>query len=353
MFNEILPRMCDIDPALKIDLLVSNDPLQPLPTHSRIKKINLISTNASSFQERLWENFRRRAKEKLKKNLDSSADGKIWHSTYYTQPDQQYGAQVVTVYDMIYELYPEIFRGIGSDKFRDAKKQCILNADAVICISENTRNDLLNYYSIDASKVSVVYLGFNSEFRLKRKNLKESTEKPYILYVGSRAEYKGFNTLIEAYKKWPENNRIDLKVVGNNWSENEDKYLSELRIKDKVHLRTDVDDRNLADLYKKASAFVYPSLYEGFGIPLIESMACGCPVVASRIPSTVEVAGDCPIYFEPASVDDLVCALDLALNENKESERIRLGFQHVKKYSWDATASQTLKVYRTVNELTK
>ena len=104
----------------------------------------------------------------------------------------------------------------------------------------------------------------------------------------------------------------------------------------------------LCRLYNQAVAFVYPSLYEGFGIPLLEAMTCGCPIVASRIPSTVEVAGDCPIYFDPAEEDDLVNALDIALSEGRNSERVQAGFEKVKSYSWDKTTAQTLQVYRAV-----
>jgi len=118
-----------------------------------------------------------------------------------------------------------------------------------------------------------------------------------------------------------------------------------LGIQNRVHLLTDVDDEELCRLYDQADAFVYPSLYEGFGIPLLEAMACGCPVVASRIPSTIEVAGMCPVYFESAEVESLLAAFDMALSEGRDSERVRSGFERVKSYSWDKTAKQTLEVY--------
>ncbi len=111
---------------------------------------------------------------------------------------------------------------------------------------------------------------------------------------------------------------------------------------------TNLDDEALCRIYNQTTAFILPSLYEGFGIPLLEAMACGCPVVASRIPSTIEVAGDCPIYFQPEEVETLTAALDIVMNEGRDSERVKAGLDLVKRYSWNITAERTLKVYRSL-----
>jgi glycosyltransferase involved in cell wall biosynthesis len=148
---------------------------------------------------------------------------------------------------------------------------------------------------------------------------------------------------------WSKKNDVALVLVGGRqWSDNEQKRLTELGIQGRVHILENVTDQTLCYLYNKAVGFVYPSLYEGFGIPLLEAMACGCPIVASRIPSTIEVAGDCLIYFDPASADELVSALDVVLSEGRNSERVHAGLERVKTYSWDKTAAETLKVYRAV-----
>ena len=106
------------------------------------------------------------------------------------------------------------------------------------------------------------------------------------------------------------------------------------------------DNEKICVLYNQASAYIYPSLYEGFGIPLLEALACGCPIVASRIPSTIEVAEDCPVYFEPKNIDTLVSALDVITTEGRSSKRVELGLKHFHKFSWDITARETLNVYR-------
>ena len=175
-----------------------------------------------------------------------------------------------------------------------------------------------------------------------------ATKRPFPLVIGGRYLYKNFNGLIQAHSVWAHREEVALVVVGSPWSVDEEKRLAELGIRDRVHLLTEADDETLCHLYNQAAAFVYPSLYEGFGIPLLEAMACGCPVIASRIPSTIELAGGCPIYFEPTELDGLVNALDVALSEGCNSERVRAGIERVKRYSWDRVAAQTLEVYRTL-----
>ena len=108
------------------------------------------------------------------------------------------------------------------------------------------------------------------------------------------------------------------------------------------------DDKGLCKLYNGAAAFIYPSLYEGFGIPLLEAMSCGCPIIASRIPSTLEVAKDVPIYFEPLEVEQLLAALNQILEEGRESDRVRRGHQVTQEYSWNKTAQETLGVYQSL-----
>ncbi|MCP4110676.1 MAG: glycosyltransferase family 4 protein, partial [Desulfobacteraceae bacterium] len=169
---------------------------------------------------------------------------------------------------------------------------------------------------------------------------------PFLLYVGDRNHYKNADRLLQAYSVWKHRKKVALVVVGGQWKADEERRLTDLGIQDYVRLFTGINDEELCKLYNQAIAFVYPSLYEGFGIPLLEAMACGCPIVASRIPSTVEVAGDCPIYFEPAEIDDLLNAFDIALSEGRESARVKAGLEKVTSYSWDKTAAQTLEVYQ-------
>jgi glycosyltransferase involved in cell wall biosynthesis len=250
---------------------------------------------------------------------------------------------------MIHELFPPPSRSSLHEDFMRQKRRCVQEADTVICISEATRSDLLAVYGIPAERTRVIPLGTSEEFRVLGDAPvpdRSPAGRPYLLYVGERLHYKGFGTLIRAYARWAGRDTANLLVVGPNWSRRETEELARLNVRGRVVLLGRIDDHALSLLYNRALALVFPSLYEGFGLPLLEAMACGCPVVASRIPSTMEVAGDYPFYFEPENEESLLAALDRALKEGKQTQRITLGFERAKRFSWDNTASQTLITYR-------
>jgi glycosyltransferase involved in cell wall biosynthesis len=160
--------------------------------------------------------------------------------------------------------------------------------------------------------------------------------------------YKNFLGLLDAYRQWQGREQVGVVVVGEAWSRAEQQYLQTAGLVDRVRLFSELEDAALCRLYNTALALVFPSLEEGFGIPLLEAMACGCPVVASHIPSTQEVAADCPIYFDPTRPETLLPALDQARLEGRASQRAQAGLERVKLFSWETTARQTLEVYRHV-----
>lgn len=350
IYSEILPRMCDADDSLRITLLIEGKLRQSLPEHSHITRQSLPFVRRYLRPEWIWRPIIPPVRRFVQHLWVGSGEGQIWHSTYFTLPESWAGTQVVTVADMIYERYAEFFNRPRDEQFREKKRRCIQQADAVICISEATRQDVQHLYESDS--IYVIPLAHSDIFRLleqQRDKMERPTEQPFLLYVGSRGHYKNFARLIHAYGVWSRRKEVSLVVVGQPWSDDEKWQLAELGIHDSVCLLTDVDDERLCQLYNQAVAFVYPSLYEGFGIPLLEAMACGCPVIASRIPSTTEVAGEYPIYFEPVEIASLLVAFDMALSEKRNSERVRMGIEHAKCYSWDKTARQTLEVYHALS----
>lgn len=285
--------------------------------------------------------------------LNNSPSFDILHPTYYSLLSQQSFTQirhplVITVYDMIHELFADSM-DLGGHTIR-AKQAAIQAADAIICISESTKNDLLKYYPAAASKAIVTHLAseFSGDWAY---GMEETPSQPYFLYVGSRAkEYKNFDTLLIAFSKAASvNTDIFLCVVGSPFSDEERQQIAQLKLTDRIQHYRYASDTHLAKLYRCSSAFVYPSLYEGFGIPPLEAMACGAIVVASDTSSIPEVVGDAGILFDPTSACDLADILLQVLGSSTERDRlIQKGYQRTKTFSWEKTAQQTVAVYRSL-----
>jgi len=348
----VLPRVCEMDDSVRITL-VAPVKCRQLPKHPHITHRKLLPVACLLRPARLWNRFTPQAKALSLGTSVGNGRHRIWHSTYYTCPGTWSGAQVVTVYDCIHERYPDLYDRPQDDRFREQKKRAIERADTVICISETTRAELEHFYGPLTQPVRVIPSGLDHNVFRPRKPLgvaaQDGQAAPFLLYLGGRMRYKNFQVLVRAYSSWSARDRVGLVVVGSPWSPQEEQELYSRGISNQVRLLSEVSDLELSRLYRQAVALVYPSLYEGFGIPLLEAMACGCPVVASRIPSTIEVAGDCPFYFEPTSEESLREALDTALAQGRASPNVAKGLERCRSFSWDNTASQTLEVYHALS----
>lgn len=351
IYNEILPRMCDLETELSIILYISEPTRQSPPIHMQIQNIPLLRNDLRP--ARVWHRLGPTINQAL---LSIKVTRQmIWHSTYFTLPARPTRAVVTTVYDTNYIRFASMFTLPNEERLRQRQKRSIQAADVVICISETTARDVQQLYGIGLTRIRVVPLACSGVFRPRGVDesddtlWKPPTDKPFLLYVGQRRKYKNFGTLLRAYSTWSEHQQVDLVVAGQPWSATEQEQIRDLKLEQHIHLLTGVDDHRLRELYLQTAAFVYPSLWEGFGIPILEAMACHCPVVASRIPTTVEVGGEYPIYFEAGdsdNLDSLHCALSRALREGRTEQRIALADEYAKRYSWDQTARQTLAVYR-------
>lgn len=271
----------------------------------------------------------------------------IVHETYYAaSPAAPKNARaVVTVYDMIHERFPSMFS--QHDRTSEWKRLTTQRVDRIICISESTRNDLLEFFDLPEDKVSVVHLGFD---RLTPTSLDvDSQNKPYLLYVGQRTGYKNFEGLVRAYagSSWLSDNFNIVCFGGGAFSDNEKQLLATLKISDKQLMQLNGGDVKLAKAYRDAALFVYPSLYEGFGIPPLEAMSLDCPVVCSRTSSIPEVAGDAAEYFDPLDPESIRSSIEKVLQSpERRSELIALGRFRCELFSWERCARETLELYR-------
>lgn len=351
IFDAVLPLICDLDDSVAVTLLVPSHSKRLPPRHAHIRYIYFFSLDRLFRPRQLWGSLALRARTySLKTALQGENKG-IWHSTYYTNPESWNGPVVVTVHDMIHEIFPNLFPGTPNDRFILQKRDCVLNADKIICVSSATQRDLQQYWRIPSDRTCVIPLAHDPVFRAiddTNELLGVRKNRPFLLYVGRRTLYKNFIMLLNVYSRWSLRKEVDLVVIGDQWSKHELEMLATLKIEGQVNLMQAVDDQLLCTLYNQSLAFVYPSLYEGFGIPLLEAMACGCPVVASEIPSSMEVAGDVPVYFEVQANDSLEAALDRVVTEGRNSARTERGLERARTYSWEKTAVRTLEVYREI-----
>jgi glycosyltransferase involved in cell wall biosynthesis len=272
------------------------------------------------------------------------------HETYYSRSRTAPRGMptVVTVFDMIHEKFPDY--APRTARVARTKRTAIERANHVICISESTRRDLLALYGFEASRASVVTLGFSLHRGSGAEGPRPFAE-PYVLFVGKRGGYKDFATLLRAYAAAAAVRREHLLVCFGDepFSGRERSLMRELGIAaDRVRHAQGSDDA-LARHYRHAALFVYPSRYEGFGMPPLEAMALDCPVVCSNAASLPEVVGDAAATFEAGDAETLRTAVESVLGSRERAAELqRRGRERVRRFSWEQCARQTRAIYAAV-----
>ena len=275
----------------------------------------------------------------------------VVHQTYFENGYKKTRPTIITIYDLIHEKF---FIEYGKDKNYRPKKNAIENADKIICISENTAKDLIDIYKVKKNKIEIIYLSNSLEEELilitPKINL-NNLNKNYLLFVGKRDGYKNFINFIKAYSQ-SEKLKKDFKIVcfGNLEFSKQEKSLFKslnLNFENIIHIKG--DDLTLSHLYKNAKALVYPSLYEGFGLPILEAMNFDCPVICSNTSSMPEVAGKSAQYFDPQNIDSIQEAVTkMVYDETLSKNLIEKGKLQAKQFSWKRCANSTLNVYSKV-----
>ena len=277
-----------------------------------------------------------------------SAD--ICHATYYKFPKRLpfNTKKIITVYDLIHELYPMYFK--KNDQTSLIKAKAIEEADHILAISKNTKQDLIDIYKVAPEKITVTYLGVD---HLNAGLKKNGIRKNFLLFVGPRNGYKNFRNLLIAFSRLLINNRT-LKLVafgGGNFTEDEKIFIKSLNIKSDNLQHITGPDQILLDLYSQALAFVYPSIYEGFGIPPLEAMGNGCPVIASETSSIAEVLGSAALLFDPNNVDEIMDKIESVIDDLSLRESlVTKGYKQIEQYTWKENAKATLKAYKKLEQ---
>lgn len=276
-----------------------------------------------------------------------------FNPTHYLPPFSPENS-VVSILDLSYIYFPELFKRKERVKLVNWSKYSANKAKKIITISNSSKNDIIKEYGIDANKIAVVYPGikdlkFNSKVKMTNIREKFDIKKNYILFVGTLQPRKNVNKLIEAFAAL--NTDLELVIIGKKGWQFEDILLAPKRygVEDKVKFLHEVNDEELIEFYKNAEFFVLPSLYEGFGLPVLEAMQLGCPVITSDISSLPEAGGDAAMYFNPNDVSDIAAKMQKLIDDKGLREKmIKKGYDQVKKFSWDKSAKETLKVFEEI-----
>lgn len=262
--------------------------------------------------------------------------------------------RVCTVHDMIYELYPEIWGRM--DRTPEYRKSTVNRCQAIICVSESTKRDLLRILDLDPAKVHVIHHGFehsSEKLELDQNeaiHLQNVTASPFLLYVGSRNPYKNFGGFLKGFAKTSFANDLDVVAFGGgSLSPAEHQNIAQLGFKPGQIRQITGSDALLQALYQKAEAFVYPSLYEGFGFPPLEAMVQGCPVISSNTSSMPEVIGDAAEFFDPTQTDSITVAIESVItSETRRTELVESGKKRVLCFPWSKCAKSHEAIYQSL-----
>lgn len=307
----------------------------------------------SWFVRKRWENGGKH-KEKLLGGID------ILHSTAFTMPPVSKTNVVVTIPDLSCFIFPQFHTEANYQFVTRNVHQAARRANLIISISETTKKDIKRYLHIPDEKIEVTYLAASDIFlnpcppnSIEAMKTRYPITKPYFLSVGSLEPRKNLASALIAFKALLEIKKIDYQfvIVGGKGWKNEAFYrlLNKLRIDDHLVFAGYVSEKDLPALYQGAEAFIYPSFYEGFGLPVLEAMASGTPVITSNISSLPEVAGDAAILINPNEIFELYEAMEaIVTNPSLREELKAKGLEQSKKFTWEKTARQTLEIYKKV-----
>jgi glycosyltransferase involved in cell wall biosynthesis len=282
----------------------------------------------------------------------------VFHEPCFIPPVFKKCPTVITVHDVSHRIVPHCFTLKNRLYIDMLLGKSLQAADSIITVSESSKNDIISNYKVSAKKIRVIYEGVNDRFRKKSNSEEiEDTKRFYnikgnfILNISLITPRKNLVSLIRAFYLLKKSKKIDyqLVIVGRKGWLYDDifKEVIKLKLEEDVVFCGHAPSEHLVHLYNAASAFVYPSLYEGFGLPILEAMACGCPVVTSNISSMPEVCGDAALLVNPKNIEEIAYAVNRVIVDtdlrrdliNKSSERIKF-------FSWQKAATETLSVYK-------
>ena len=261
----------------------------------------------------------------------------IFHSSYYRYCRNNNAVNITTVHDYICEYFRHDIKSVAH---KNQKNNAIKNSHGVICNSNNTKKDLLKYCPDYKGITKVIYLGLSEEY----KNLK-IPRKDIVIFIGARLGYKNFLYAIELLKKLPE---LKLQIIGGGSLTDKEKNILQNTIPDKYEYFSSLNNDELNLKYNEAKFLLYPSLYEGFGIPIVEAQAAGCPVVCCNVSSLPEITGDAALYISGKDIKNDINTIRMLDDPTVINNLIKKGFENCLRFSWEKCAEETYDFYNEI-----
>jgi len=257
---------------------------------------------------------------------------------------------VLTLHDVAFKTFPKSVSRFFYWYYTFIIPFNIKRANKIITISETSKEEILNVYPEAKGKITVITLGIDEKYKV----LSDIQKKKQILYVGSINERKNLIGAIKAFERLPQYLEFTLVIVGNVFgnftvSKELNVVLNRARNNKSIYFKQGLDDEALVNEYNISTCLLFPSFYEGFGLPPLEAMACGTPVITSNLSSMLEICGNIPMYIDPTNIDDISTKLEILLvDKNKQIEMSRKGLEWVKQFTWDKSAKEHLNIFKEV-----
>ena len=335
----IISYIAEIDKSNKYVLYTNKEWMDVLPVNFRVKQLK---------NKRLWT-LAGLSKEMLKNSPD------ILFIPAHVMPYIFPKKTIVTIHDLAFKYFPKAY-SLSSRLYLDwSTKFAVEHANKIIAVSQNTKNDLVRFYGVDPEKVFVVYHGIDQDYLTfdskpddKLILKKFGINRPYILFVGRLEPRKNVATLLKSFSMLTKEKKLShtLVLVGaEQKNSNIQKIIDREKIGDRVIRLGYISKKDLLPIFSNADMFVYPSLYEGFGFPILEAFSLGVPVIASNASSIPEVAGDAALLCDTSKPFTLASTMSRLLHDqNLKSRLIEKGKLQASKFSWQEAAKKTLEV---------
>ena len=336
-FNEL---RCGLEVLEKMEVFKPKTPEKKTFYNRLRKKLKLVSVSAKKTFPNKYEFY----EDQLNK-LDFDAFHPTYYDNYFLQTIKRLNKPfVLTVHDMIHEKYPEYFAK-SPDSIN--KRRLCEAADRIIAISETTKKDIIDIFGTSADKIKVIYHATNFDSIQVLKPSINFHQNKFLLCTGNRDAYKNFLTFLLAVAPLlKENKKLILICTGPVFNETEKKWINDLELQESVLHYYCANDNELAYLYRNAECFIFPSLYEGFGLPLLEAFACECPVVCSPGGSLREIAAEAAVYFDPKNLKSIRESINKVISDERLREELIIsGKKRLEEFSWDKCRKETLEVY--------